>query len=626
MTEMIHPSRRMRPSRYAQLEGTTVATLDEARRERLIPIADETDQDGKRVLQIRFPTPRGRHPVQVLDVSGWLIAPELAKAFAEMVVIWGADKTERTRQSFVGDLNKGFFKYLATRQDPMPKGLDDLSTVLINSFIDWLGRRENGVLVFASYTRLHYLGVLRTVIGQLKKTPSYAPLLPRDLHIRRIPWPGVSRQVGHPTEILSRPLWETLYRVCVGECARIMTKLEQGWRLIKNGTSEDPTFLPDRDTDDSLAYCLRKLDALCPGIIPSFVEIRRLDPDLACAIRANNVSADLALYFQPSARSLIPFVLLLGMVTSFSGETLLGARLSDLSQTEVLGSQRFVWRPYKARSRRRQHRSFPMTDAPDSPSVLVPFIERWTMRIRSLAAPRLQDLLFLWIPIAGDSQPHAFDSKDGPANGAWQDNLAAFLADRGLPHLTLRQIRATSLDLVHDLFAGDLRAVQAAGGQQRPEVILSHYTSDAARQRNDEQLGDVMALRTRWRETDGLLDPRTLPSGQDLAAATPGWRCLDPYDSPIPGQDKGKLCAAYGACPICPLAHLNGQDAYSLARVLQLRARIEAAQATLPAERWLKAWASRLQRLNDYWLPRFHNPEVIEAASRLDLDELPDLE
>ena len=621
MVETSNQSPRKRPSRYAQLVGTSVANLDDARRERLTAIVDETDANGKRQLHIRFPTPRGRESMQILDVSNWLTAPELATAFAEMVVAWGGDKTEQTRQALVCDMNQGFFKYLATRPDKSP-GLADLNTSLINGFITWLGHREEGALVFASYTRLHYLGVLRTVITRLKKSAAYASQLPSNLHIRHNPWPGISRQVGRPTEILPHPVWEKLYQVCVNECAQTMATLELGWKLLGSGHADHVISAQDI----ALGDCLRRLDALYPAVIPPFRDIRRLDADLACMIGNNAAATNFSIYFQPSPRHLIPFVLLLGMVTFFSGDTLLGARRSDLSQTELLGSKRFVWRPYKARSHQRQYRSFPMTESPDSPSVLIPFIERWTSRIRLMATPRIQDRLFLWIPLRGPTQSRTFESKYGCTKGVWESNLDAFLSDQELPHLTLRQIRATGLDIVHDLFAGDLRAVQAVGGQQRPEVILSHYTSDAARKRNDEQLGGVMALRSRWRETDGLIDPRTLPPGQDLAAATPGWRCLDPYDSPIPGQEKGKLCGAYGACPSCPLANLNAEDAYSLARALQLKTRIETAQTVLPAERWLKVWAPRLQRLINYWLPRIQDPKVIEAASKLALDDLPELE
>jgi hypothetical protein len=626
MVEISPPRSKVKPSRYAQLVGTTVTNLDEGRRERLTRVVDEVDPTGKRVLHILFPTPHGSQSIQVLDVTNWLNAPELAMAFAEMVIVWGGDKTEQTRESLVSNMNQGFFRYLATRNDKTP-GLEELSTVLINGFIAWLDRREDGALIFASYTRLHYLGVVRTIIGHLKKTAGYASRLPNDLHIRRIPWPGVSRLVSHPTEILSPPVWEKLYRVCVSDCVQTMNKLEQGWKLMAFSQGDEAIVRHGADDIDSLTVCLNKLDALYPEVMPSFQAINRLDSALTKAIGGRDAVTALSIYFQPTARDLIPFVLLLGMVTAYSGNTLLGARRSDLSQTEILGSKRYVWRPYKARSHCRQYRSFPMTDAPDNPSILMPFIERWTARIRLCAIPRLHDHLFLWIPIHGVArQPHTFESKSGPTKSAWQLSLESFLKENDLPYLTLRQLRATSLDIVHDLFAGDLRAVQAAGGQQRPEVILSHYTSDAARKRNDEQLGGVMALRVRWRETEGLMDTRTLPSGQDLAAATPGWRCLDPYDSPINDQEKGKLCSAYGACPNCPLANLNARDPYSLARALQLKAKIETAQTELPALRWLKVWAPCLQRLVDYWLPSIQDPAVIAAASKLDLDELPALE
>lgn len=626
MVEPSHPSGKVKASRYAQLQGVTVTSLDEGRRERLTRIVDKVDPSGKRVLHILFPTPHGRQPVQVLDVTNWLNAPELATEFAEMVIAWGGDKTEQTRESLVADMNQGFFRFLATRRD-VPPGLEGLSTALINGFIAWLDRREAGALIFASYTRLHYLGVVRTIIGRLKKTACYASRLPGDLHIRRNPWPGVSRLVDQPTEILPQPVWEKLHRICVAECVETMGKLEQGWKLMECSQGDGAIRHDDADGADFLAVRLKKLDAAYPEFMPSFQAIKRLDCALAAALGSHDAVVALSVYFQPSSRGLVPFALLLAMATSYSGDTLLGARRSDLSQTEILGSKRYVWRPYKARSHRRQYRSFPMTEAPDNPSVLIPFIERWTARIRLCAIPRLHDRLFLWIPVHGITrQPKTFESKSGSTKSAWQCSLESFLKENGLPHLTLRQIRATSLDIVHDLFAGDLRAVQAAGGQRRPDVILSHYTSDAARKRNDEQLGGVMALRGRWRESEGLIDPRTLPSGQDLAAATPGWRCLDPYDSPIGGQEKGKLCAAYGACPNCPLANLNTRDPYCLARALQLKAKIETGQTVLPAERWLKVWAPHLQRLIDYWLPSIQDPVVILAASKLDLDELPELE
>jgi hypothetical protein len=615
MNNFIHSHQSIRPSRYVQLTGTAVAQLDQARLERQSLVLDETSAEGKRRLLIQFPTPRGREPIQILNVTNWLSAPELAVPFAEMVVAWGGDKSEMSRQSFINDMNNGFFQYL-TDCVQQPPNLSRLDTTFINGFIQWLSRIEDGAFVFAAYTRLHYLGVLRSIVSHLKKSQQYAELISKDLHVRRNPWPGVSRQIQHPTKILPRPVWEKLYNACRNECRETMQRLDHGWQLLEN----------EADDANLLASKLKRLDQLFPDIIPTFLRIQRLDARLARDIGNRESLAKLKSYFQPSPRDLVPFVLLLGMVSHYSGETLLATVRDDLTHTDAVGGKRLIWRPYKTRSRRRQYRSFALSQATESPNVLIPFIELWTGRIRTVASPRLQNRLFIWVPVTKSSEPHAFESKSGATKGAWEDHLDAFLAQHGLPHLTLRQVRATGIDNVHALFSGDLRALQAASGHQNPEVILSHYTSDTARQRNDELLGNIMSLRTRWRETDGVIDPRDQPSGQDLAAATPGWRCLDPYDSPIVGQDKGKLCSAYGACPACPLSHVNLQDAYSFARVLQLKVKIEQAQEQMPASRWLLVWAPRLYLLNMHWLPRFRSEKLLEEAAKLDLNDLPDLE
>jgi len=615
MAESFSDRRSTRPSRYAQLVGTTVADLDTVRRERLSSVTEETDADGKRRLFIRFPTPHSRESIQTLEVSNWLMAPELAVAFAEMVVVWGGDKTELSRQTFINDLNHGFFQYLARSDTPTPS-LATLNTGFINGFIEWLGRMEDGAYVLAAYTRLHYLGAVRSVVSHLKKSKQYRSQLSKDLHIRRNPWPGASRQIAHPTKIIEPADWIHLHSMCMEACTQIMQTVEQGWMML---TEESPE-------PNSLASHLQRLDALFPTVIGSFVKLQELDAPLARQIGTPEALAALRTYFHPSPRDLVPFLLLLAMVSFFSGETLFATRRSDVSYIEIQGVKRLIWRPYKSRSRRRQHRSFPISDAPDSPTVLIPFIERWTARIRPVATPRLQEWLFIWIPVNKPSEPHGFESKSGGSKGAWQNHLSAFLIENELPHLTLRQVRTTGLDNVHTWFDGDLQALQAVSGHQNPEVLLSHYTSDAARKRHDERLGDVMTLRSRWRETDGTIDPRTLPPKQDLAAATPGWRCFDPYVSPVPGQDKGKLCSAYGACPGCALAHVNLQDGYALARVLQLKVKIEQAQTLLPAARWLTAWAPRLQRLIEYWLPRFQDETVIREAAQWDLDDLPELE
>jgi hypothetical protein len=206
----------------------------------------------------------------------------------------------------------------------------------------------------------------------------------------------------------------------------------------------------------------------------------------------------------------------------------------------------------------------------------------------------------------------------------WSFHVTEFLKTHGLPHLRTRHIRKTGLDLIHELFSGDIRAVAAAGGQRSADVLDKHYTDDRARRRNDESLASIMAAREREVATGGRLNPRHGPVASDYHAATPGAQCLDPFSSPQPGQKAGRLCRAYGACWVCPLLQLQPDQPYQLARAWQFRTEVLHARGYLPADRWLAAWQPRLTALEERVLPLFDNDTVIAAATRL-LPHLPPL-
>lgn len=193
--------------------------------------------------------------------------------------------------------------------------------------------------------------------------------------------------------------------------------------------------------------------------------------------------------------------------------------------------------------------------------------------------------------------------------------------------MALAQLRTTSLNKIHEMTGGDLKAVQTAGGQRSPQVLLDHYTSDAARKRNNEALAAIMLTRKQLVRTEGTApDPRKEPFDADKGCAPPGFYCLDPFSYPMPSEIDGRLCHTFGSCPCCPLACINTHSPYAAARAIQLRAAVITAQATLPPRRWLDCWAHFAKRLDDYWLPIFNDYRVLAAASELTLPPLPDLE
>jgi hypothetical protein len=364
-----------------------------------------------------------------------------------------------------------------------------------------------------------------------------------------------------------------------------------------------------------------------PGAIPDRKSLRKAFPNLAGALQSY-YSLTIVRALNPFPIDLVPFVVLLQLYTAYNATPLLTLELDSIERQVVMGIERVVLSPYKARSRRMQRRSFVVSDDPTSPSAILDFLAEWTKRIRTEALPEHRNRLFLFTPMYGSREVRSFGSTRATASSDenFGHNLQRFLERHGLPAVNMRKLRATGLEFVDQLSNGDIRAAQAAGGQRSPQVIKDHYTSGAARQRNNERLADPMATRERWQASEGRVDPRGTPEYQDLGACTPGWTCADPYASPIPGERQGRLCGAFGACPVCPLTSINLTRPSVLANLLALKREIEHAQTYLPAQRWMQAWSPRLARLNEYWLPAFQDLAVIEAATRLTLPRFPQLD
>lgn len=142
---------------------------------------------------------------------------------------------------------------------------------------------------------------------------------------------------------------------------------------------------------------------------------------------------------------------------------------------------------------------------------------------------------------------------------------------------------------------------------------------------NAERTASVISLRGRWADTGGRIDPRDLPEDADKGAATPGWGCLDPYDSPIAGQVKGKLCKSFGSCPNCPLGLLDTTSPYACAQAHRLLHSLRSAQESILPQVWLSRVGKIHDALLNKWLPMF-SVELHEKAKEYDLPPLPIIE
>jgi hypothetical protein len=566
------------------------------------------------------------------DCSRWLMHPGIVEAFIFSLSKYANGKvSSNTVECRAADLTRGFFAYLKLTDSKGTTNLKNIDTQWVNGFIKWLGLiNADSTPLFSVSSRTAMLCAFRLNIDQLLASEVWHPRMASDLlFIPTHAWPGSSR-MSPPRKTLDDNTLLQLLLAAQSEALATMEELCENWAAMKELDAAPPhqTDIPKNAAEWRWLFKNRY-----PTQIPNGNWVINNDKQLWAGSGHLGVTQNqLRRPLYPSARDLIPFVLLLAFQTAFNPDVIRELELKSIEYLDHFGGERICFRPPKKRSLRKQLRTFAKGN-PIGPDALVTFIKEWTASLRGMVPVKYQDHLFLMMSSFGvkstNGSMHASNFTNGKnkASGLWVAQLKTFTKEHGLPRLSLAQIRPTALDKIHEITGGDLKAVQTAGGQRSPQVLLDHYTSDAARQRNNEALATIMLTRERLIRTEGAaVDPRKEPYESDKGCATPGFYCLDPFSSPMPSEIPGRLCQGFGLCPICPLACISTQSPYAVARALQLRSSISEAQTRLPPRRWLDCWALVAQRLDDYWLPLFSDPRILDTASELTLSPLPELE
>lgn len=604
-------------SRYSQLgsDGSrkVVGIGDPSLSPQKSPIRFE--RNGQQLLAI--------HGETQTNASLWLEFSGICDFLKQAFLSWGPGVSSRTFKGGVFALNEGLLSYAKESGNPSEITLDTLDPRWLSEFRKWLARRgPEKAPILSEGTQAKRWGIAKILFSHMKKAPAANARLNPEVSFSGKSYHG-RRSDANPIEALDEPTSKKILLACLQEARSTMEEVRSAWKSIELAKTN-----PERADDLSKD---RLLYSECHGgEFPTYTWLLNNDRDLWNQLslgRANSLKS-LRKPFMPEARDVVPFVILLAFHTGFNPDTIRSLRLSDIDWPDGFGSKRIRFSPNKARSGRRQIRSFALGD-PLGPGAIVNFLIRWGERMRSIAPAEDKDLLFAMV-YPSDHSGSGFARFAGFPNDGysrWTWASSKFREDHSLPDFTLAQIRKSSLDLVHEITDGDIKAVAIAGGQRSTQTIDSHYTSDSARLRNSEKLGLAMATRERWVGSDGKsADPRKEPLSADKGAATPGFHCLDPFASPIPSEAKGRLCQAYGMCPSCPLAVSKRFDAHALARLMQLRKKILDSQTEMEPARWLAAWSPIAERLQSYWIPACSDEKSLLEAERLTLPALPPLE
>jgi hypothetical protein len=533
-----------------------------------------------------------------------------------------------------------FFDFLIERRSASLT-LEQFDNGLFEGFRDWLNtlrtpevagkhnpysssKRDGGTPLSRDYKR-ELMNTPLAYLKRLRLDEDYCTDVPEGLDLfREQDWKTPGR--WKPTSILTRPELKLLVRLCREEVVATTERLEEAWAFMddpKRAEHPDAEALTEllrlNELLNGLPYAghdkLRRIVRTEPGQEKVELFGRKTAPIL-WNMHHEKYRAMLDLLY-PKPRTLLPFLLLFAIYFRYNASVLTKASFKDFSEQPSAYGSRISGNPFKDRSGRQQFASWPISDAAHNPKRMLKTIARWTAGIRPHALPEERDDIFMH-----RNQTKAVRSFR--AIGSIKTALGVFLRDYStvLPNrFQFRSLRPSVIDLVHHLFDGDVVMAQHAGQHIKVDTTMEHYLFDGARKRNDEALVGPLHGMNAWIETKGVLDPRT-DRYEGGGAATPGWKCADPYNGSMIAESGTVPCRAYGRCVICENGTPDVETPTGLGFNVRLREAILRARNTMPEHAWLERWMPVLDVLEVEVLA----PAVAADREYLDLPELPTVE
>lgn len=540
-----------------------------------------------------------------------------------------------TRIGYLSSLKQGLCGYLDFIGGEN-YNLSDIDNGFWSGFFKWMAKTDDaGRQINSVGTQSHWCTSLKSFLRALCKLENYKETAKKAYSSFPKNRKAVIKKRS-PRPRLSNSDTRKIVDAAAKEFFSVRMRITDGMKLIEEGNeyNESHGVLYDEKSYESILSYLSKL---YPGAIPRQKEINLNNSNLLKIIKNDfggysNVTA----HCNISARDCIAAILLLTFTFALNPETVLKLDFSKINEMEILGKKIVVINAEKNRSRKEQvfsiNKEFEVCSGITLGDIL-DFFKMANERLINEVSSSHKTRVFLFCNKTKILEPRGFGKNGAGASDtacsdtAFKSNLLKFIKNYDLPYFTLGQVRPTVLDelLVN---SGDIKMAQSLGQQKNPWTLLNHYTSDGTKKRLEEKLGYAgFILRERWWRTNGHIDPRSnhLRARGGKSAATPGFYCLDPFDSPQPGQKKFRLCHAYGECPACMFCAAS-DDTGDIANYLALRDLLIQSIIDFGELSWSIRWKPVLVALENL-LSLFSDEKIISAKELyVNLPKLPRLE
>lgn len=592
-------------------------------------------------LKMIFIDPRESMPPQVIDITSWKAIGKTAALFAEAFARYYISKRRTTRSGSARSFRNGFVKFLVETGRKLDQP-SDADQKLLRNFLAWLkaykvtSRKSKTVdenkksinkdsaqpakpstqLDLWKPCKAVFEEILRHSFGDQWKVE-----IPKNPFAgeKFIPAPKKNIDVDEYIEFLVDAARESTRIIDFVEPH--LEVIERAVARIDDGGSYDPSKI-----DDVVAKVLVEHE----GIVPERKQLQHDNPALFAEVSAHGYT-NVCMLAHPNFGHLIPFLYLLAAHTGFNQQPLTYLDLKQISEPTIFGVTRMTLTPMKFRADSVVRRSFVASDEKLSVSSLIGFILNWTKRLRNAAPAFVADDLWLfankWKSGKGGNFPiRSLAAREKNSQTELNNHLLRYCKARNRKYTGLKEIRLSFSELFLRANPGKLDELRILLGQKWISTTTNHYRTQQALADGQEQLAGAMLLHQRWISSGGKIDARSMSEKRERTAATPGYICVDPFDSPILGQKKGRLCEAYGWCPGCHLAAADPDIPYALARFYQLAQEYEEAKSRLGIEVWKRKYLDSCDALLNDWIPKLSMPAMVCEAKKRHLSRLPELE
>ena len=550
----------------------------------------------------------------------------MGKTFARQVLnAFGRDLASRTswpsRRVSYKDLKLGFGNFLVQRKAsglPTPACLTEIDSPLLADFVTWQNKQINprNAQPWTKATKIHRNRSVQALLVHAGKVLDgvKADIVPRN------PWGNETAKPAGTTPLEEEKLRQ-LGQWCESKTLQLIAEVSP---LLDALDAWDPKQkLYSHSTSSAAIHLIRHYE----GSIPQRKFIVK-DEEVSWRLRefvANEGLRNILRCVGPTCRDLMAPLYFLAIHSAYNEQTLREMWLSDYWIDPVLGALILIMHPYKTRAGTIQPRSWVLTDDGLHPATVLAFIERWTKRLRDVCPPAIANDLFLYLPRNRTETDCVRSLSSKSVHGDFSNAQLIVAKAIGTTYVGFRRIRLACAELVGEGSGGDPLMISAVLGHKSVLTEGPSYTTAGTRLSKMTSMASALVARQRHLETEGRYDPRDLPGDDEVSGVTPGFSCLDPMDSPMPGQVKGRACTAFPWCPACPLGQLIKHRARALACLWQLRDGLIQAESALGLPRWTKRYGPLFGPVCEF-IAFLEAEGHTERARAIRLPPLPDLE